>query len=376
MANSGNTRLLNQAILDDGIRSTHFFNGRLLSGEDLSQDQQAGREFQRRLGRAVGDGVAYGLEVVEKAGVSTPGVPVVTVTAGLAVNQQGSTLYLGSDVDLQLVPPTNPAARLTASFNPCLPGQVGTYIVGAGIYLLTILPAQASEGRAPVSGLGNTDSSACNARSDVTAVQFQLIGIDPINDLGMTPDTFADTAHLRNRLAYLCYGVNAPPVFYSDPFGPPVEAYGLLDLLRPNRLPVCNVPLALIYWTASGGIQFIDLWSVRRALTAPSVSQPGSPTESQRWNLLLSDRRLKETEAMFLQFEDHILDLRASQVNLQNVLVEQVFDFLPPIGWLPVISSTSPGGFDLRTFFGSVLSWDVATIDSGLLRGLLHEASY
>lgn len=377
MTSSASTRLLNQAIIDDGIRSTHFFNGRLLSGEDLSLDQQAIRELRRRTGRALGDGVAFGLEVYEKVGVSTRSVPVVTVTAGLAVNRQGSTLLLGSDVDIQLVPPTS-ASSLTASvaFNPCQPGQTGSYVVGAGIYLLTILPAVTSEGRAPVSGLGNTDSSGCNARNDVEAIQFQLIGIDPINDLGMTPAQFADTAHLRNRLAYLCFGLNALPAFYSDPFGPPIEGYGLLDMLRLNRLPVCNVPLAMIYWTATDGIQFIDLWSVRRSLTAPSASLPGSPSESQRWNLLMSDRRLKEAEAMFLQFEDHMLDLRASVIDLQNVLARQVFDYLPPVGMLPVLSSTSPGGYDLRTFFGGSLSWDVSTIDSGLLRSLLHDASY
>lgn len=375
MANTRTNRLLNQAILEDGVRSPHFFNGRLLSGEDLSLDQQSIRELRRRTGQALGEGVATGLEVYETIGVSTRQAPVVTVTAGLAVNRQGSTLYLGNDVDLQLAPPTAAqAAASAAAFQPCQPGQVGTYIFSAGVYLLTILPAQASEGRAPVSGLGNTDAGACNARNDVEAVQFQLIALDPVLDIKMTPDAFADADHLRNRLAYRCFGFDANDALYSDPFGPPIVAHGLMDALRPNRLPVCNVPLALIYWSAAGGVEFIDVWSVRRGLTAPDPSRADSPTESQRWSLLLSDRRRKESEAMFLQFQNQVNDLRARVVNPQNVLASQVFDTLPPLGFLPVISSTSPGGFDLKTFFGGKLSLDIATIDANRLRGLMQEA--
>src|SRR4051812_48149119 len=93
---------LGTGILDNGIRSVNFFNGRLLSGEDLSQEQTANRTARRYLGQAVGEGVAYGLEVSQSQGVSTPSMPVVTVQPGLAVNRNGQTLALTQSIDLAL----------------------------------------------------------------------------------------------------------------------------------------------------------------------------------------------------------------------------------------------------------------------------------
>ncbi len=54
---------LDTPFLDGGIRSTNFFNGRLLSREDLQREQDAERAVHERLGRALGTGIAYGLEV-------------------------------------------------------------------------------------------------------------------------------------------------------------------------------------------------------------------------------------------------------------------------------------------------------------------------
>src|SRR4051812_29301988 len=107
-------RQLSEAILEGGIRSVHFFNGRLLSGEDLSQEQDATQEEGRRLGLAWSDGVAFGLEVTETTGVSTKEAPVVTVEAGLAVNRSGQTLALANRTDLAL---TRPSASATEPGN-------------------------------------------------------------------------------------------------------------------------------------------------------------------------------------------------------------------------------------------------------------------
>jgi len=54
---------LETPFLEGGIAFTNFFNGRLLSGEDLTREQQARRAVAQQLGHAVGDGVAYGLWV-------------------------------------------------------------------------------------------------------------------------------------------------------------------------------------------------------------------------------------------------------------------------------------------------------------------------
>src|SRR2546423_9301844 len=86
---------LQQPVLDGGIRSINFFNGRLLSARDLTREQTATREADRRLGQAVGDGIAYGLEVSKTPGAGNDS-PAVSVEAGLAINRNGPTLMLAS----------------------------------------------------------------------------------------------------------------------------------------------------------------------------------------------------------------------------------------------------------------------------------------
>src|ERR1041384_8291391 len=102
------TTALLQPILDSATRSINFFNGRLLSGEDLTTERTANRQIQSRLAQAVGAGIAYGLEVAEAVAVSTKTAPVVTVTKGLALNQCGQTLALAADTEVCLVPPSDP----------------------------------------------------------------------------------------------------------------------------------------------------------------------------------------------------------------------------------------------------------------------------
>ena len=92
-------RHLDEPILDDGIRTVNFFNGRLLTGEDLGREQEANRLGHRRLGRAIGEGVACGFEVEIGPG-STTATPVLRIRPGVAVNRRGAVLALESLVDL------------------------------------------------------------------------------------------------------------------------------------------------------------------------------------------------------------------------------------------------------------------------------------
>lgn len=356
---------LRTPILEGGVKSINFFNGRLLSAEDLSQEQSANKKSHQQLGQAIGDGVAYGLEVKETSGQSTKQAPVVTVNAGLALNRLGQALQLSADVDIALVrPTTNGTNTVTALFADCQPPQQGPYAVGKGIYLLTIQAASGIEGKAPVSGLGNLDA-ACNAKYQIDGVQFRLI------QLPMTPAELNDVAYLRNHLAYRCFGINDSEVtsFFSNPFGPVVTKYGLLDDLRPDCLRDDEVPLSLIYWTAAGGIEFLDLWSVRRRITQRSADP--------RWQILMADRLMAESEAAFLQFEDHINNIRVQETSiLSSIVATQRFKFLPPVGLVPISDINSPSGFDRDKFFGALGSEDVALLDARLLQELLHDSLY
>src|SRR5690348_6839946 len=94
---------LDTAFLDGGLRSTNYFNGRILSREDMQRDSDAHRALHQRLGLALGDGIVTGFEVEAKSiGGSSITNPVVTVRPGLAINRLGQTLALDRGVDVAL----------------------------------------------------------------------------------------------------------------------------------------------------------------------------------------------------------------------------------------------------------------------------------
>jgi hypothetical protein len=349
------TPKLEQAITSGGIRLVHFFNGRLLTGEDLSSEQAANLEAQERLGRAIGAGVAYGLEV-SRSSATTNERPVVTVESGLAVNRRGDVLALPERTDLALARDETTGAGAQVLFSDCTPTAPGTYTAGAGVYLLTIKPASAGEGRAEVSGLTNSDASCATAFS-VSGVQFRLLRLRIPSDLAGSVPT------LRNALAHYCYGTSELDDFQRSPFGDVPASYGLIDDLRTSCLGDDEVPLALIRWTAADGIVFIDLWSVRRRLTRPSADAV--------WPLLVSDRRRSEAEACYLQFE---AEVEEAWVGNQPFTAHDRLEYLPPVGIVPVHGTGSPRGFDLDAFLGGQASMGVATIDGARIRALVEES--
>jgi hypothetical protein len=350
---------LEQALVEGGLRSVNFFNGRLLSAEDLRSEQVYQDTARRRLARILGEGVAYGLEVSEAAG-SSPSRPLLTVQAGVAVTRAGSTLELPGVTDVLLVRGTaSNGAAPDAAFVPCSASLPGTYAAGAGIYLLVLAPAQVSRGRAPVSGLGNVEAG-CNTDAAIQGVQFQLLHAETGLDL-------TDADLVRNRLAHRCFGTDDPRRLRTafEPLAPPPAAYGLLDDLRRICLGPDQVPLAALLWNADTGIQFLDLWSVRRRLTPPDPAGRGPA--------YLDQRRAAESEAMFLQFQAHIRDLAAPARAPADLVAADHFDYLPPLGLLPLAHDGLPG-FDPARFFGPQASLELAVTDAALVRSLAHES--
>ena len=357
-------RALSEPILDGGLRTTHFFNGRLLSAEDLALDQVGNREARQRLGRAVGSGIATGLETFPTPGTSTAASPTVTVRAGMALNRKGHVLCLTSDAELSLVRRLDAVSTDGAMFRECKPQHQLIPVTGDGLYVLVLAPASGTEGRAPVSGLGNT-GAACNARYDVEGVQFRLVQV-PVD-----PTLLTDTAHLRNRAAHACFGIaEALTAAFVDPFERELStddgAYGVVDGLRATQqITDCDVPLALLYWTARDGIQFVDNWSVRRRVTAPDASN--------RWTLFHGNRRASEAEAMFLQFQEQIGDMLDSEPGLTGFGIADRFELLPPLGIVPISVGGLRTGFAETLFDGYTLP-HVAMLDGERLRGLIADS--
>lgn len=365
------------AIVEGGIRAVNFFNGRLLSGEDMSREQEANRAARQRLGRAIGPGVAYGLDVARAGDLA------VTVEAGLAVTRSGQPLVLGGRLTLALGEQPGATETTTApGFRNCDPFAGGVYIARQGLYLLTIAPAEVGEGRAPVSGLGNS-AAPCNTRYLVEGVQFRLLPVDMARDLGLTNAQLGDEARLRSRLAAICLGLEARRRLLADPFGSPPPA-DPLDALRPRRLTDCDVPLALIYRTEAGGLVFVDNWSVRRPLTAPEgapaalAGDSTSPSGYLGRQSLLGEGWGLRMAAMMLQLDEQLGQIPANGQAV--VAARDRLLFLPPAGIIPVVRAPGVGsGFVAATFFQgkapSALTYDeIELIDARQVRGLLREA--
>ena len=320
---------LAETILDEGSRSPNWFNGRLVTAEAMKQERKAVREGLRSLGRIMGSGVAFGLEVIDAVGQGTPTRPVVTIRAGTAVNGRGHVLRLCDDAAISLLTVRSSDSANGNGFKDCVPAQAGVYVAGEGVYLLAMSPAAAKQGRAVASGLGNAPVS-CDAAYVIDGVAFRLVPVP------LTQAVLDDVAHLRNRLAYLFFTAESATKELNDPFGlPPATESPLASLTTTKAINDCDVPLAVVYWTAAG-LQFIDLWSVRRQLL------PGRP------------RRQVETHAMCAQFEHHLADLLAAEASPATTVATDHFRYLPPFGAVPLQRVPLRGFFE-PSFFANVI---------------------
>lgn len=360
-------------ILEDGVRHTHFFHGRLLSAEDLRAEQVAHHRHHRQLGRAVGSGVVEGLWPTVIDDGSGEGLPTLSITRGLALDATGGTLELPRDLQLFLTRSVEEDPR-AGLFDHCDRLETGVLGVGDGLYLLVIGPASGYSQRAPKSGLGETSIEGCGSRYAVEGVQFRLARVDVssltgvsqatrdlLTDqlLGATLDDLDRLSRLRNVAAHLAFASEALGDFGADPFArvatepqqpfrsplrSPLRRRGVVDDLRTlELLSDCEVPLALLAWSLEG-VQFLDRWSVRR--------RPGVLSPAAAWPTLGGGRFESEAEARFLQFQEHLDWLLGIHPAPSTVTADEHFRYLPPAGLLP-IERPAGGNVDFQTFFGS-----------------------
>ena len=394
-----------EPVLTGGIRNTNFFNGRLLAAEDLTDFQTANAQQHQQLARALGDGVLYGLEV-SLASNSTPLQAILHVTQGLALNRNGHAVALPADVDLALVPPPDPLAADAGLFAVCQP-PTATVLTNPGLYVLTITPASGfSTESAPKTNVFDEGvASTCGSRWVVEGAKFRTVQLD----LGANPDpstlagqteqiaaslktllqqlavasgAAADSlkaqiaplmSKLRNCAAHLCFGTEQLTGFPANPFGRSngdslFAEYGALDQLRDSgNLTDCDVPLALLYWTTSG-LQFIDLWSVRRPVFPQAISEAWAP--------LAGKRRMVEGLAMFLQFQCQVSGLMTnlSATELLSINVLSYFRYLPAAGFISIGSIQGSVGFDYLQFFNGKTHHDPVFMEGSKLQQLIAQS--
>jgi hypothetical protein len=306
-ATTPGTAALDAPVTGSEVRSVNFFNGRLLTGQDLSREQDANRAARLALGRALGSGVACGL-FVEPGATPVGAAPVLSVRAGIAVNSAGQVLSLPirTDVSLAAAPPGADPTRI--GFVDCLPPTEDIATIGEGVFVLTIAPATGLEGRAEVSGL--VGDAACAAALSVETVKFRLLR------LPIAASTLHPPGLVRSKLAAQLLTSSADVT--AAPPATPLDQQG--------HLRSDEVPLALIHWTAVDGLRFIDCWAVRRELHSPDASGalPG----------LLPPAADGLARARLLQFQAQIAELVAPG-GAAALRGGDHFVRLPPAGLLP-----------------------------------------
>ena len=378
---------LDTSYLAGGIASVNFFNGRVLTADDLRDEQAAEAGRHRRLGRVAGEGVLTGLRVAPG-----PDAISVTVTGGLAVTLEGDVLELPTDqIRVPLAgPAAAPAAQAGATFAPCPAGNGGGILAGPGAYLLVLSPASQGSGQAPLVSIGSVGvAQDCGPRYTVQGVCFRLAAVDVLGlaqQGGMDADDLAvlgaapgdeQRNRLRNVLAHLFLGTVPSRAFFVDPFrvgtaaGPPGR--GPVDELRDaGKLVGSDVPIALLTWTQNG-LDILDVWAVRRRPVAGGAIMPA-------WRALTGPRRAAEGEAAFLQFQDQLARMtgpEAPQQDLADVRAVDYFRYLPAVGLVPTISTTGDGGargFDPARFFEGMTTVPEVVMAGARLEPLLRAA--
>jgi hypothetical protein len=361
---------LDTGFVTHGIPHVSFWNGRVLTAEDLRDEQLANQSGRTQLGRVIGSGVVSGFEVYQ-------GKPEthVEVRPGLAIDGEGQVVELPVDVDLALVVPPDLASG-DGWFTACDP-VTSNSPTGTGLYLLVVRPtSQPKSTTAGIAAFGSGVATECGPKYAVEGVSFRLIGLNAADlaaDAGHdSPDidrvtglgTSNEHALARNVLAHVFLDTLAWVDRFADPFGAPPEEveFGTLTRLRKSLLH-CEVPIAILTWT-SGGVGLVDTWAVRR----PPLGEPAF-TAIQG---LGSTRREHLGRAAFAQFQDHLAALLSEAgFDRSNFRVSDRFRYLPAAGLIPV----EPGrpGFS-GDVFGNLTVHGPVQIEPARIGSLLDES--
>jgi hypothetical protein len=372
---------IGSALLAQGIASVNFFNGRVLTAEDLRDEQAAQATRRLQLGRAIGEGVVSGLFVAR--GVDGTSL---TVSQGLAVAPSGDALELTTGpVNVPLVGAASvDSSSAGGSFAPCDDAGGPGGIAGQGVYLLVACPASDKVGEAPSVGPDTAGvATDCGPRYTVDGLAFRLLRLDVAGLAGaagldagasaiLASAQTGDVWLLRNVLAHLLLGTVPSRALFVDPFrvgvlGGPSTAGALDDLRAAGTLLGREVPLAVLVWS-DAGVRLVDGWAVRRSVVRGGATAPA-------WTALAGRRRAAEGEAALLQFQEQIAAMTAPGAlasPLPDVRAVDHFRFLPAVGLVPVAGADGTGGFDEDEFFATLAVAPVAAIEGARLESLVR----
>jgi hypothetical protein len=299
---------LNQPVAAGGTPRTYFFNGRLLSAEDLKREQTLRETGQSQLARLIGCGIAAGLDVSGGAGSSA-----LSIAAGLGVTPSGQVIDIDT-LDLDLAGAAS--SRRPGGFGTCAAAMANLEAPAAGIYLLVLSTDWIGSGRAATL-LGEV--GACNRAVEQPAVRARLLKV--------TAPVEATTETARNLIASTLLTPDDPTtvISHATPVDTPAGALRLIGWWPTRIVPTlsaADLPVALLRIDSDAKLIWLDGAAARRRVAPP----PGLAGDTF-WR----ESHALEMEAFGQQFVAQALDEAARRAKDESAPGAAAFVTLPPV---------------------------------------------
>ena len=316
-------------VLDGYRRRPRYFDGRFLTGADLTRDQDYVRQRQSDMARASGAGVISGLRLASD--LLGPG-QTLTITPGVGLTPSGDLVMLSSQQSVPLLDlPTSRQldAALGLSEDPRVPLERTT-----GLFILALRPVEFTAN--PIAAYPRSITGKRTVE-DGDIIEASAITLIPYPDMAGA----ADISDARRKVARA--------IFAS----------------RGGAMPQDALPLAMI-GLDRGTVRWVDGAMVRREIGAESGVQA-----------IFGGRARAISEAFVLQHQAHLDDALLEMVDRTMGSVfpaASLFSLLPPTGPMPFDAIQSDDlGFS-QLYFPPGLNVDIAFAPADEIPVLAEEA--
>ena len=317
------------ALVLDGLRTRpRYFDGRFLTGNDLTRDQDYIRQRQDDLARATGTGVVSGLRVSTGG---TSGGQTLVIQPGHGITPSGDLVMVSSVRSIPLLDLAT-SRQLDATFGLSVSPRVP---LGrrTGLFLLVLRPVEYTAN--PISAYP-TSIDGPRQIQDGDIIEATAIDLIPYPDSGAA--TLDESRRSAARRLFL----------------------GLAQGLPQDALPLAMVALD------KGAIRWIDVDLVRR--------ETGADTPLQ---VSMGARPRALSEAFVLQHQRHLADVltdRARAGLAPAFAAAQYFAALPAAGRLPAAAILADSLGFRQMWFPAPVDVDVSFVPMDEIAALVEES--
>ena len=316
-------------ILDGLRRRPHYFDGRFLTGADLTRDQDYVRQRQADMARAGGAGVITGLRVANRP---LSRGQTLSISAGVGLTPSGDVVMLNKrrNVPLLDLPTTRQLdAALGLSEEPRVPLDRRT-----GLFILALRPVEFTAN--PIASYPRSITGKRTVE-DGDIIEASAITLIPYPDMAGA----ADIAEARRKVARSIFAG------------------------RGGAMPQDALPLAML-GLDRGTVRWVDTAMVRRETGAESGV-----------HAMFASRPRAIAEAFILQHRAHLNDVLADMAGRGIPPIfpaASVFSLLPPAGAMPLAALQADDFGFTQLYFPAGIDVDVAFVPADEIPSLAEEA--